>query len=43
MWAFGQGVKITYMPMTKAEEDAGKEIEYDESTYAIEVAERERY
>lgn len=43
MWAFGQGNKITYMPMTKEEEDAGKGIEFDENTYAIEVAERANY
>jgi hypothetical protein len=43
MWPFGQGFKITYMPMTKAEEDAGKHIEFDEDIYAIEVSERENY
>ncbi len=43
MWPAGQGNKITYMPMTKAEEDAGKHLEFDDSIFAIEVAERENY
>lgn len=41
MWMFGCGVKITYMPMTKQEEDAGAQMEYDESTLEITCAERE--
>lgn len=43
MWAFGQGFKPTYIPMTKEEEDAGRHMEFDESIYAIECSEREDY
>jgi hypothetical protein len=40
MWPAGVGSKITYMPMTKAEEDAGRHMEFDNKVFAIDVAER---
>lgn len=43
MWPFGVGSKITYMPMTKEEEDAGMHMEFDDDTLEIEVSEREDY
>lgn len=43
MWPFGVGSKITYMPMTREEEEAGRGMEFDDDTLAIECAERERY
>lgn len=43
MWPAGFGSKITYMPMTKAEEDAGRGMEFDDDTMTIDCAERERY
>lgn len=43
MWLFGVGYKPTYIPMTKEEEDAGRHMEFDETTFQIEVAEREDY
>lgn len=43
MWPAGHGSKITYMPMTRAEEEAGRHIEFDDEVYAIDCAERERY
>ena len=43
MWPAGHGSKITYMPMTQAEEQAGLHMTFDDSVYAIDVAERERY
>lgn len=43
MWPFGSGSKIIYMPMTREEELAGKHMEFDDSTYAIDVSEREDY
>ena len=43
MWPFGQGFKITYMPMTREEELAGRHIEFDEDTFEIQCSEREDY
>ncbi len=43
MWPFGCGFKITYMPMTREEEQAGKHIEFDPDTFEIECSEREDY
>lgn len=43
MWPFGVGSKITYMPMTREEEEAGRGMEFDDDTLSIECAERERY
>lgn len=43
MWPFGCGFKITYMPMTREEEEAGKHIEFDNDTFEIECSEREDY
>jgi len=43
MWPFGIGCKPTYIPMTREEEEAGRGIEFDESTFAIECYERADY
>lgn len=43
MWPFGTGFKITYMPMTRMEEEAGKHIEFDPDTFEISCSEREDY
>lgn len=43
MWPGGIGSRITYMPMTKEEEDAGAKIEFDDATFAVDCSERERY
>lgn len=43
MWPFGIGFKVTYMPMTAEEEAAGRTMEFDEDTFAIDCAEREDY
>lgn len=43
MWPFGHGNKITYMPMTRAEEQAGFHMQFDDSVYAVEINERERF
>lgn len=43
MWPFGHGQKITYMPMTRAEEEAGFGMQFDDSVYAVEISERERF
>jgi hypothetical protein len=43
MWTFGVGSKITYMPMMREEEEAGRGMEFDDDTLSIECAERERY
>lgn len=43
MWPFGHGMKITSMPMTRADDLAGMSISFDADTYEIEVAEREDY
>ena len=42
MWPAGVGQRITYMPMTR-EEEQERGLEFDETTFAIDVAERERY
>lgn len=41
MWPFGVGSKITRMPIT-VEDEARFGIQFDESVFQIEVAERER-
>jgi hypothetical protein len=43
MWPSGHGQKVTYMPMTRAEEEAGRHLEFDPDVYAIDCAQRERY
>lgn len=43
MWPFGVGFKITYMPMTRAEEEAGRHIEFDPDTFEISCSERADY
>ena len=43
MWPAGVGCKITYMPMTRAEEEAGRHVEFDEDTFAIDCFERADY
>lgn len=43
MWPAGIGSKITYMPMTKEEEDAGRHIEFQDDTLHVEVCERMDY
>jgi hypothetical protein len=43
MWAAGMGSKITYMPMTREEELAGKHMEFADDTLAIDCCEREDY
>lgn len=43
MWPFGIGSKVTYMPMTKAEEDAGRHMEFDNTVFSVECSEREDY
>ena len=43
MWPAGHGSKITYMPLTRAEEEAGRHMEFDDDVYAIDCSERERY
>lgn len=43
MWPFGVGCKITHMPLTREQEEAGEHLEFDEDTLEIEVSERERY
>lgn len=42
MWPCGSGQKITYMPMTR-EDEMTRGLEFDDTTYAIDVHERERY
>jgi len=42
MWVFGVGSRITYMPMTR-EEEQSRGMEFDDDTLSIEIAERERY
>lgn len=43
MWPAGMGSKILYMPITKAEEDAGRHIEFSDHVFAIDCSEREDY
>lgn len=43
MWPAGMGSKITYMPMTREEELAGKHVEFDPNVLSIECCEREDY
>ncbi|WP_289298259.1 hypothetical protein [uncultured Reyranella sp.] len=43
MWPAGIGSKVTYMPWTAEEEAAGRHMEFDDSVFAIECAERERF
>lgn len=43
MWPAGQGSKILSMPMTRAEEEAGQGMEFDDLCYEISVSEREAY
>lgn len=43
MWPAGIGSKITYMPMTRAEELAGKHMEFDTGVLSIDCAERADY
>lgn len=43
MWPAGMGSKITYIPMTREEELAGKHMEFDSSVLSIECCEREDY
>lgn len=43
MWPAGIGSKITYMPMTREEELAGRHLEFDDSIFAIDCAERADY
>jgi len=43
MWPAGMGSKITYMPMTREEELAGKHMEFDTDTLSIDCCEREDY
>lgn len=43
MWPFGCGFKITYVPITREDEEAGKHIEFDFDTFEIECSEREDY
>lgn len=43
MWPAGVGAKITYMPITRAEEVAGKHMEFDHNTFAIDCSEREDF
>lgn len=42
MWPAGFGSKITYMPMTREEEQT-RGLEFDDDTLSIECFERERY
>lgn len=42
MWPFGCGFKITYMPMTREDEEA-RGIEFDDDTFEISCSEREDY
>jgi len=42
MWTAGHGFKPTYIPIT-AEEGKHRGIEFDDSVFQIEVAEREDY
>lgn len=42
MWPFGQGFKITYMPMTREDEET-RGIEFDDDTFEIQCSEREDY
>lgn len=43
MWPSGVGAKITYIPMTRADELAGRHMEFDRNTFSIACAEREDY
>ncbi len=43
MWPSGTGKKITYMPMTQAEEQAGLHITFDESVFSIDCCARPRF
>lgn len=43
MWPAGIGNKVTYMPWTAAEEAAGRHMEFDDSVFAIDCTERERF
>lgn len=43
MWPFGIGSRITYMPMTKEEEDAGLTTQFDDDVFSIECSERADY
>lgn len=43
MWPSGIGFKITYMPMTREEEEAGRHIEFDNDTFEISCFERADY
>ena len=43
MWPAGVGFKVLYMPMTKAEEAAGRHMEFADDTFAIDCCEREDY
>lgn len=42
MWPFGTGYKPTYIPMT-AEDEKHRGMEFDESVWQIEVAERKKF
>lgn len=42
MWPFGQGFKITFMPMTREEEET-RGMEFDDDTFEISCSEREDY
>lgn len=43
MWPAGMGSKITYMPMTREEEKAGRHMEFAKDVLCVDVAEREDY
>lgn len=43
MWPAGIGSKVTYMPWTAEEEAAGRHMEFDDSVFAIDCSERERF
>lgn len=42
MWPFDYGFKITFMPMTREDEEA-RGIEFDDDTFEISCSEREDY
>jgi len=43
MWPSGVGSKITYMPMTKDEEDAGLHTEFDDTVFQIGISARPKH
>lgn len=43
MWAAGYGGKITSMPITREDEEAGVPLSFDMSVLSIDCSERERY